>query len=221
MKIPLFFILISLCFSSMAQEPEKDREFLLTNYISDIGVCSYCSKESYLQGVDIIFQNKTIVASSKYKMKRKSMKHELRFSDSIEYHIQFYKIQGDDVVGNLYVLHLVDDISRCIDVWIRLAGWRENDMRFLYLMYKKNGMKDNDFKQMVLSWSSIDTIAFETQIDKILDGAIKNKMEDDCFVSEHYKLLDGLRVRDMGPTDKKNLYSVFSRQPMAGMWLEF
>ena len=82
-------------------------------------------------------------------------------------------------------------------------------------------MKEKDFKRMVLSWCSIDTIVIETQIDKILDGAIKNKMEDDCFISEHYKLLDGLRVRDMGPTDNKNLYSVFSRQPMDGMWLEF
>lgn len=221
MKILLLIVLISLCFFSKAQTLEKNREFLLSNYISDIGVCSSCSKESYLQGADIIFQNKIIVSSPKYTLKRKSMKHELHISDSMDYHIQFYKIQGDDVVGNLYVVHLVDDISRHIDVWLRLAGWRENDMRFLYLMYKKNGMKEKDFRRMVLSWSSTDSIVSETQIDKILDGAIRNKMEDDCFISEHYKLLDGLRVRDMGPTDNKSLYSVFSRQPMDGMWLEF
>ena len=221
MKKILLIVLMSICFSSVAQKSEKDRAFLLSNYISDIGLCSYCSKESYLQKADMIFQTKTIVASPKYTLKRKSMKHELCISDSIDYHIQFYKIQGDSVVGNLYVIHLVDDISRNIDVWIRLVGWRENDMRFLYLMYKKNGMKEKDFKRMVLSWCSIDTVVIETQIDKILDGAIKNKMEDDCFISEHYKLLDGLRVRDMGPTDNKNLYSVFSRQPMDGMWLEF
>ena len=122
---------MSICFSSVAQKSEKDRAFLLSNYISDIGLCSYCSKESYLQKADMIFQTKTIVASPKYTLKRKSMKHELCISDSVDYHIQFYKIQGDSVVGNLYVIHLVDDISRNIDVWIRLVGWRENDMRFL------------------------------------------------------------------------------------------
>ena len=41
------------------------------------------------------------------------------------------------------------------------------------------------------------------------------------FIEPTYKLLDGLRVRGMEPTDNKSLYSVFSRQPMAGMWLGF
>jgi hypothetical protein len=74
---------------------------------------------------------------------------------------------------------------------------------------------------MVLSWYSVDSIAREAQLDKILEGAIKNEMNDDCFISEHYKLLDSLRHRDMGPTDSKELYSTFSRQPMDGMWVEY
>ena len=137
MKIlPLIIILILACFSSIAQDVEKDREFLLSNYISDIGVCSYCSKENYLHGSDVIFQTSIIVASPQYSLKRRATKHESRISDSIDYTVQFFKIQESENVGGLYAVHLVDDISRNIDVWIRVKGWRENDMRFLYLMYK-------------------------------------------------------------------------------------
>ena len=94
MKKTPFFILISLCFSSMAQEPEKDRDFLLTNYISDIGVCSYCNKESYLQGVDIFFRTTTIVASSKYKMKRKRMGTKCVFLILLSIIYNFIKFKG-------------------------------------------------------------------------------------------------------------------------------
>ena len=221
MKVFTFILIMFFSAPVIAQPSEKERLFILSNYIADIGVCSWCNEGEYLNGVTSILNNQKIDCSSRYSCMREAVRWEKSVSDSIQYSTQFYRIRGNNMVGNLYLAHLVDEFSRHINVWIRIAGWRENDMRFLYLMYKKNGMKDNDFKQMVLSWSSIDTIAFETQIDKILDGAMKNKMEDDCFVSEHYKLLDGLRNRDMGPTDKKNLYSVFSRQPMAGMWLEF
>ena len=94
-------------------------------------------------------------------------------------------------------------------------------MRFLYLMYKKNGLKKSDFKHMVLSWSSIDSIASEIPWDKIVSGAMRNEMDDDCFISEHNKLFDSLRYRDGLKTPTRDLYSVFSRQPMSGMWMEF
>ncbi len=221
MRFFCLIVIFILSVSLKAQDVEKERDFLLSNYISDIGVCSFCSKESFLHGADIIFQYGIIDSSPKYALKRKSMEHEERFVDSIEYYVQFYKIQGNDRVDNLYVVHLVDKVTRHIDVWLRVAGWRENDMRFLYLTYKKNGLRERDFKHMVLSWYSVDSIAREAQLDKILEGAIKNEMNDDCFISEHYKLLDSLRHRDMGPTDSKELYSTFSRQPMDGMWVEY
>lgn len=214
------FLLLGL--SSIAQTTLNEREYLLSNYISDIGVCSYCCEESFSQGSNVVFQTGVIEVSPMYTLKRRVMSHENdNNDDSIEYHIQFYKIQGNNWVNNLYVIHLVDNISRNIDVWLRVRGWRENDMRFLYLMYKNNGLKKRDFKNMVLSWIPVDSIAREIQIDKILQGAIRNKMDEACFISEHYKLLDGLRQRDIGVLDKKCLYSVFSRQPMDGMWLEF
>lgn len=221
MKKFFFLILITLSLFSTAQNTTGEREFLLANYISDIGVCSYCSKDSFLHGADIVFQNSTIEVSPQYIWKRKSMRDEGYISDSIEYKIQFFKIQGGEWVGNLYAIHIVDEISKHIDLWVRVSGWRENDMRFLYLMYKKNGLKKRDFKQMVLSWNTIDSIAGEIPWDKIVKGAIRNKMEDDCFISEHYKLLDSLRHRDGLKTPNRDLYSVFSRQPMSGMWVEF
>lgn len=221
MKASLFFFLMVVSIITVAQPSERERVYILSNYMADIGVCSNCDKEEYLRGVESVLNYQEIDVSPRYNLMRKAVGREKAVADSIQYSIQFYRIRGNNWIGNLYLAHLVDEFSRNINIWLRLAGWRENDMRFLYLMYKKNGMKERDFKRMVLSWSSIDTIVFEAQIDKILDGAISNKMEDDCFISEYYKLLDGLRVRDMGPTDNRSLYSVFSRQPMAGMWLEF
>lgn len=213
----LFFTLTLYAFSSVAQDVEAEREFLLLNYISDIGIHTkndICSNDAFSQ-------IGTIEVSPKYQLKRKAMKHEEYISDSIDYYVQFYKILCVDNVGGLYVIHLVDELSRNIDVWIRVKGWRENDMRFLYLMYKKNGLQKRDFKHMVLSWGSTDSIANEIPWDKMVKDAMKNKMEDDCFISEHYKLFDSLRYRDGLKTPTRDLYSVFSRQPMNGMWVEF
>ena len=223
MKTLPFIIAILISFFSLAQttKEEREKEFILSNFISDIGVCSSCSKESFLHGADVVFQTSVVEISPKYTLNRKAMKNEEYISDSIDYNIQFYKIHGDNWVGDLYVIHIVDELSRDIDVWIRVKGWRENDMRFLYLMYKKNGLKKRDFKHMVLSWCSIDSIAGEVPWDKIVKGAMSNKMEDDCFISEHYKLLDSLRYRDGLKTPTCDLYSVFSRQPMSGMWMEY
>ena len=81
--------------------------------------------------------------------------------------------------------------------------------------------KKRDFKHMVLSWSSIDSIAGEIPWDKIVSGAMRNEMDDDCFISEHYKLFDALRYRDGLNIPTRDLYSVFSRQPMYGGWDEF
>ncbi len=219
-KIP-FVLMILPYLSLVAQISEKDRIFLLSNYISDIGVCSYCDEDKFLHGAETIFHNSTVEASPKYTLKRKAMKHEEYISDSSDYCVQFYKILCFDNMGGLYLIHLVDELSRNIDVWIRVTGWRENDMRFLFLMYKKNGLKKRDFKHMVLSWGSIDSIANEIPWDKIVKGAMENKMEDDCFISEHYKLVDSFRYRDGLKTPTRNLYSVFSRQPLSGMWIEF
>ncbi len=215
--LALFFALTLYGLPSVAQDYEVERESLLLNYILDIGVHTHkdiCSDNAFLQ-------NGTIEISPKYVLRRKAMSHERDISDSIDYYVQFCKIQWFDDMDGLYIIHLVDELSRYINVWIRVKGWRENDMRFLYLMYKKNGLKKRDFKQMVLSWNTIDSIAGEIPWDKIVKGAIRNKMEDDCFISEHYKLLDSLRHRDGLKTPNRDLYSVFSRQPMSGMWVEF
>lgn len=216
-KLTLFLALTLYVLPTIAQDIETERDFLLLNYISDIGIHT----KNDICGDNAFFQTGTVETSPKYILKRKTMAHERIISDSIDYYIQFYKIQWFDNMGGLYIIHLVDDLSRNIDVWIRVKGWRENDMRFLYLMYKKNGLKKKDFKQMVLSWAIIDSIAGEIPWDKIVKGAMSNEMEDDCFISEHYKLLNSLRYRGGLKTPNKDLYSVFSRQPMSGMWVEF
>ncbi len=217
-KFALFVTLTLSAFSPVAQNIEAVREFLFLNYISDIGIHTkndICSNDAF-------FQAGTIEASPKYVLNRKAMKHEEYISDSVDYCVQFYKVLWLDNVDGLYLIHLVDELSRNIDVWIRVKGWRENDMRFLYLMYKKNGLQERDFRHMVQAWGSLgSSIAREIPWDKMVKGAIRNKMEDDCFISEHYKLLDSLRSRDGLKTPVRNLYSVFSRQPMSGMWMEF
>ena len=215
---PILIIVLTLyALPSVAQDIEAERDFLLLNCISDIGI----HKKEDICSDNAFFQIGEIASSHKYMLRRKAMVHERAIFDSIEYSVQFYKIQWFDKVGGLYIIHLVDNLSKDIDVWIRVKGWRENDMRFLYLMYKKNGLKKRDFKHMVLSWGAIDSIASEIPWDKIVKGAMNNKMEDDCFISEHYKLLDSLRYRDGLKIPTRDLYSVFSRQPMSGMWLEY
>lgn len=216
-KLTLIFILVLCVLPCSAQDVEDEREFFLLSYISDIGI----HEKKDICGDNAFFQAGKIESSHKYVLRRKAMKHERSISDSIDYSVQFYKIQWFDNMDGLYIIHLVDDLSRDIDVWIRVKGWRENDMRFLYLMYKKNGLMKRDFKHMVLSWCSIDSIASEIPWDKIVKGAMYNRMEDDCFISEHYKILDSLRYREFQKTPTRDLYSVFSRQPMSGMWMEF
>lgn len=169
----------------------------------------------------MILDYQEIDVSPQYTFMRGAVGREKDVSDSIQYSVRFYRICGNNRVGNLYLAHVIDGFSGEMDVWIRLSGWRENDMRFLYLAYKNNGVKEKDFKQMVMSWCRNDSIAREAQLEKILEGAIRNRMNDDCFISEHYKMLDDLRHRDIGPTDSKKLYSTFSRQPMGGMWVEY
>lgn len=221
MKYLTFVFSIIISIGTSAQLSEVERVFVLSNYIEDIGVCSRCNKKQYLHAINTILDYQQIEVSPQYTFIRESVGWEKDVSDSIQYSIRFYKICGNNKVGNLFLAHIIDFFSGDMDVWIRLSGWRENDMRFLYSMYKKNGLRERDFKHMVLSWYSVDSIAREAQLDKILEGAIKNEMNDDCFISEHYKLLDSLRHRDMGPTDSKELYSTFSRQPMDGMWVEY
>ena len=218
----IFFLFATLyTFPLLAQVTGEVREFLLANYISDVRICSYCNKQQYIRGAELIFETGEVWCSPKLTMRRKAMKHEQYISDSIDYNIQFYKIQGYQNVGHLYIVHLIDGISRGIDVWIRVRGWQENDMRFLYLLYKKNGLRKNDFERMVLSWINADSIAQEVQFEKVVVGAIKNKMEDDCFISEHSKILDGCRLYSSKIICNKDLYSVFSRQPLEGSWLVF
>ena len=144
MKLALCITLALYAFSSVAQDNEAEREFLWMNYITDIGIL----KRNDICNNDAFFQTGTIEASPKYALKRKAMKHEEYISDSIDYCVRFYKMMRHKSVSGLYLIHLVDMQSRYIDVWIRVKGWRENDMRFLYLMYKKNGLKKRFFRQM-------------------------------------------------------------------------
>ena len=221
MKYILYIFTVTICASTAAQISERERVYILQNYIEDIGVCSNCSKEQYMQAISTVLDHQQIEVSPRHIFMREAIGWEKSIADSIQYSIRFYRIRGDNRIGNLYLAHLTDDLSRQIDVWLRLSGWRENDMRFLCKMYEKNGLGKPQLEMMVNSWVCTDSIAQEAQLDKIFRGASNNEMNDDCFISEHYKLLDGLRHRDMGPTDNKDLYSTFSRQPMGGMWVEY
>lgn len=138
-------------------------------------------------------------------------------SDSImgEYQIRMYKIFSENSENQSRYLIWYKDFTS--EVWLRSAGYVENDLHLLFKYFRKQKFSKSEVKGMIEEWKAADEMFNELNWDCLFKAYLKGniKYKYDCFKSVFY-----IRAIDISigfdPVTDKELNSTFSRMPLYG-----
>lgn len=135
--------------------------------------------------------------------------------DHEKYSIQLFKIQRNTFIPPYYILRVIScDTYRFSfpeELWIRICGYRESDLKVFFDALRKQGMKKRDIIDMVNQWRNSDEMFCELDWDCLMEGYFKNKTCYSCYISGaniYYKARYGGRESD--------IYSDFSKKTLSG-----
>lgn len=139
--------------------------------------------------------------------------------DYEKYTIQLFKIRS---IYNpaYYVLRLSScdtyKFSFSEELWIRISGYRESDLKVFFDALNKRGLKKTEILEIVDLWRNSDEMFREIDWDCLMKGYFNNNTHSSCYVSGaniRYK------VRYLGGED--DIYAVFSKKILAGTLFKF
>ena len=139
--------------------------------------------------------------------------------DDEKYTIQLFKIT------RLHDLpHYIMKFSSCQtylfsfrqDLWIRIAGYKESDLKVFFDALRERGLKKKEILEMVDRWRNSDAMFREIDWDCLLKGYFKNDTHLRCYVSTE-KIWYNMRY--FGEED--DIYATFSKKPLAGTLTKF
>lgn len=107
------------------------------------------------------------------------------------------------------------DFSFDSDLWIRISGYRENDIKVFLEGLQKQGINIEKIKKMIDSWKSGDSMFSEIDWDCLLEGYQTNNTQSDCFISEFF-LLDKWSCIGCQQFEQGYIYAGFSRKLLGG-----
>lgn len=139
-------------------------------------------------------------------------------SDSIKgkYEIQVYKVpDNNSQLQSRYLIRYKDFGNQ---VWLRAAGYVENDMNLLFNYLQQQKIKKSEIKVIIQEWNKSDQLIKELNLEEIFKGYINNNTDSKCFISAYY-----IRINDCSigfePLKEHELNSVFSRLPVYGHFM--
>lgn len=132
-----------------------------------------------------------------------------------KYTIQLFKIQRNPKLPTYYILRVVGCDTYKFNfrdqLWIRISGYRESDLKVFFDALRQQGLKKRDLKFMIEQWCNSDEMFREIDWDCLLKGYFKNDTRSDCYISNSnivYKL------QYLG--EKDDIYATFSKKILAG-----
>lgn len=137
-----------------------------------------------------------------------------------KYTIQLFKIQRNTFIPSYYILRVTScdtyRFSFSEELWIRLSGYRESDIKVFFDALRKQGLKKREIVDMVNQWRKTDELFRELDWDCLLKGYFKNNTCSSCYISGaniYYKARFG-RMED-------DIYADFSKRPLSGTLYRF
>ena len=131
------------------------------------------------------FENFSFFMSKKLQLHTKPYTN--RESTVDVYSVQLFKFYMDSSQP-YYILKIDGCVSLHFelldDVWIRIAGFSESDLKLLFDFWTKNSkLTIKDIQYMINSWQEGDELFTELDWDCLLEGYLKNNPKQDCYLS--------------------------------------
>lgn len=135
--------------------------------------------------------------------------------DSIrsQYKIQLFKIPDRNSQNQSRYLIWYKDFEN--EVWLRAAGYVENDLHFLFNNLAKQKIRNKKVLILFQDWIKSDTLFTEIDLKCLFKGYMKGKSKSACFRSVYYIKRNDLSI-GYQPLDYKSLNSINSRLPLFG-----
>ena len=215
----IFIIIMTLCINLCMAQNENMKAFLFLSVFCEE------SDSNYEQSAQIINDIQDHYNKFSYKSTKPLVIPVDTFScDSLKsyekYTIQLFKIQRNTFIPPYYILRVTScdtyRFSFSEELWIRLSGYRESDIKVFFDALRKQGLKKREIVDMVNQWRKTDELFRELDWDCLLKGYFKNNTCSSCYISGaniYYKARYGGREDD--------IYAVFSEKPLAGSLLKF
>lgn len=127
------------------------------------------------------------------------------------YTLQLFKIACDNSRNQSRYLLRYDGFEGVL--WLRVAGYVENDMKVFFDYMITKGARRRDLNRIVEAWENAASLFKEIDFKCLLNGYKKNRTSSDCFVAVSYvDRIDSSVGFD--PIRKNDVYAVFSRIPL-------
>ena len=181
------------------------------------------SDSYYEQSADIIKRFDTLYENFTYECTKPLAIPTSRFiKDSLmdyeKYTIQLFKIKRTRI-PSYYIMRIASCDTYLFsfpeELWIRICGYRESDLKVFFDALKKRGVTNNEISEMVESWCDANELFREIDWNCLMNGYFKNDTHSSCYASGSniwYK------ARYLG--EKNDIYAVFSSKPLAGILLK-
>lgn len=135
--------------------------------------------------------------------------------DYEKYTIQLFKIRSSHN-PSYYILRLYScntyKFSFPEDLWIRISGYRECDLKVFFDALKKRGLSNREISEMVDLWRNSNELFREIDWDCLMNGYFKNNTHSNCYVSNANIWY---MARYLG--EENDIYAVFSKKLIAGI----
>lgn len=129
------------------------------------------------------------------------------------YTLQIFKINSENSRSvSRYLLKYVDFDG---EVWLRVSGYIENDMKLFFDFLREKGVKKKHLMKVVEEWRDSNSIFKEVDFSCLLDGYYNNRTTGDCFIAVAYVNLLDLSI-GFDPLGENNINAIFSRVPLLG-----
>lgn len=136
-----------------------------------------------------------------------------------KYTIQLFKIRSSHTPA-YYILRLSScdtyKFSFPEELWIRISGYRESDLKVFFDALRKRGLKKKEIIDMVNQWRNADEMFCELDWDCLLKGYFKNITCYSCYVSGA-----NIRYKACYLGEDNDIYAVFSKKTLAGTLFKF
>ncbi len=135
--------------------------------------------------------------------------------DSItnKYSIQLFKIYADNSEKQSRYLIQYKDFREA--VWLRVAGYTENDIHLLFDYLRKQGIRKQKLRLMIQEWQRADELFKEIDLNCLFHGYLRHSTSGNCFKSVYYIGLNDLSI-GCNILEADEINSVFSKVPLSG-----
>lgn len=132
-----------------------------------------------------------------------------------KYTVQLFKITMDTFSPSYYMLRLFpcdnSKFSFYDDLWIRICGYRESDLKVFFDELRKRGLKKKEISEMVDIWRSSDEMFREIDWNCLMKGYFKNDTRSSCYLSRA-----NFWYNECFEGKKDGIYAVFSKRLLSG-----